>query len=159
MPGNHSAESLGCPKCGQGTLLLAGAALAVLLPLALALARPLRILEMGDDAARALGLAVERTRLALVAVAVGLVAAATTAAGPIAFVALAAPQLARRLARLPGPGIATSALMGALLVVAGDVAGQRLLGGTQLPVGIMTGLTGDAYLAWLLVAERARGRG
>jgi iron complex transport system permease protein len=74
-------------------------------------------------------------------------------------VALAAPQIAKRLARLPSPGIVTSALMGALLVLAGDIAGQRLLGDTQLPVGIMTGLTGGAYLAWLLVAERARGRG
>jgi iron complex transport system permease protein len=137
---------------------LAGA-LVVLLPAALLLTRPLRMLEMGDDAARALGLAVERSRLLLVVVAVGLVAAATTAAGPIAFVALAAPQIARRLARLPSPGIVTSALMGALLVLAGDIAGQRLLGDTQLPVGIMTGLTGGAYLAWLLVAERARGRG
>jgi iron complex transport system permease protein len=137
---------------------LAGA-LAVLLPVALAMTRPLRMLEMGDDAARALGLGAERARLVLVAVAVGLVAAATTAAGPIAFVALAAPQIARRLARLPSPGIVTSALMGALLVLAGDVAGQRLLGDTQLPVGIMTGLAGGAYLAWLLVAERTRGRG
>jgi iron complex transport system permease protein len=136
---------------------LAGA-LVVLLPAALLMSRSLRLLEMGDDAARALGLTVERTRLALVGVAVALVAAATTAAGPIAFVALAAPQLARRLARLPSPGIVTSALMGALLVMIGDIAGQRLLGDTQLPVGIMTALTGGLYLAWLLVAERMRGR-
>jgi iron complex transport system permease protein len=94
-----------------------------------------------------------------VLVAVALVAVATTAAGPIGFVALAAPQLARRLARLPNPGIATSALMGAGLLLASDIAGQRLLGDTQLPVGLMTGLTGGVYLAWLLVAERKRGRG
>jgi iron complex transport system permease protein len=137
---------------------LAGA-LVVLVPAALLLARPLRLLEMGDDAARALGLRVEPARLAIVLVAVALVAVATTAAGPIGFVALAAPQVARRLARLPNPGIATSALMGALLLLASDIAGQRLLGGTQLPVGIMTGLTGGVYLAWLLVAERRRGRG
>jgi len=137
---------------------LAGA-LVVLIPAALLLSRPLRLLEMGDDAARALGLRVEPARLAIVLVAVALVAVATTAAGPIGFVALAAPQLARRLARLPNPGIATSALMGAGLLLASDIAGQRLLGDTQLPVGLMTGLTGGVYLAWLLVAERKRGRG
>jgi iron complex transport system permease protein len=136
---------------------LAGA-LVVLLPAALLLARPLRLLEMGDDAARALGLRVERARLAIVFVAVALVAVATTAAGPVAFVALAAPQIARRLARLPNPGIATSALMGAGLLLASDIAGQRALGDTQLPVGLVTGITGGAYLAWLLVAERSRGR-
>ena len=132
--------------------------LILLVPAALLLARSLRMLEMGDDAAKALGLQVERARLALVVVAVGLVAVATTAAGPIAFVALAAPQLARRLARLPNPGIVTSGLMGAGLLLASDIAGQRLLGDTQLPVGIMTGLTGGAYLAWLLATERTRGR-
>jgi iron complex transport system permease protein len=136
---------------------LAGA-LVVLVPAALLLARPLRLLEMGDDAARALGLRVEPARVAIVLVAVALVAIATTAAGPIAFVALAAPQLARRLALLPNPGLATSALMGAALVLASDIAAQRLMP-TQLPVGLMTGVTGGLYLAWLLVAERKRGRG
>jgi iron complex transport system permease protein len=134
------------------------AGLVVLVPLAILLVRPLRMLEMGDDAARALGLRVEAARLAIVLVAVALVALATTAAGPVAFVALAAPQLARRLARLPNPGIVTSALMGALLVLASDVAGQRAIPGTQLAVGLMTGLVGGVYLAWLLVTERRRGR-
>jgi iron complex transport system permease protein len=130
----------------------------VLIPAALLLCRPLRLLEMGDDAARALGLDVERSRMAIVLVAVALVAVGTTAAGPISFVALAAPQLARRLTRLPNPGIVTSALMGAGLLLASDIAGQRLLGETQLPVGLMTGLTGGVYLAWLLATERRRGQ-
>jgi iron complex transport system permease protein len=137
---------------------LAGA-LVVLVPAAVLLARPLRLLEMGDDAARALGLNVERARMAIVFVAVALVAVGTTAAGPISFVALAAPQIARRLTRLPNPGIVTSGLMGAGLLLASDIAGQRLLGGTQLPVGLMTGLTGGIYLAWLLATERRRGQG
>ena len=73
------------------------AALAVLVPAALMLARPLALLEMGDDAARSLGVDAERSRLALVFVGVGLTAVATASSGPIAFVALAAPQIARRL--------------------------------------------------------------
>jgi iron complex transport system permease protein len=71
-------------------------ALALLVPLALALARPLSLLELGDDAARALGVGAERSRAAMILVAVGLTAVATASTGPVVFVALAAPQLARR---------------------------------------------------------------
>ena len=75
----------------------------VLLPLVLAYGRPLRMLEMGDDAAYALGVPVQRTRTVLMLAAVLLNASATAAAGPISFVALTAPQLARRLTRATGP--------------------------------------------------------
>ena len=125
------------------------AALAVLVPAALVLARPLAMLEMGDDAARSLGVHAERSRLALVFVGVGLTAVATASTGPIAFVALAAPQIARRLTRASGPGMVPAAVMGALLLVASDLAAQRLLS-VDLPVGVMTGALGGVYLCWLL---------
>ena len=125
------------------------AALAVLVPAALLLARPLAMLELGDDAARALGVSAERSRLALIFVAVGLTAVATASTGPIAFVALAAPQIARRLTRSSAPGLVAAALMGALLLVASDLAAQRLLS-IDLPVGVMTGALGGVYLCWLL---------
>jgi iron complex transport system permease protein len=125
------------------------AALAVLVPAALVLARPLAMLEMGDDAARSLGVHAERSRLGLVFVGVGLTAVATASTGPIAFVALAAPQIARRLTRASGPGMVPAAVMGALLLVASDLAAQRLLG-VDLPVGVMTGALGGVYLCWLL---------
>lgn len=64
----------------------------VLIPLVLGYGRNLRMLEMGDDAAYALGVRVERTRLVLMLAAVLLTAVATAAAGPIAFVALSAPS-------------------------------------------------------------------
>ena len=80
------------------------AALVVLAPVVALLARELRMLELGDEAARALGVGVARSRLALVFVAVALTAVATASAGPIVFVALAAPQIARRLTRAGGPG-------------------------------------------------------
>ncbi|HST43052.1 MAG TPA: iron chelate uptake ABC transporter family permease subunit [Conexibacter sp.] len=127
--------------------------LVVLVPLALALGRTLRALELGDDAARALGAPVERGRLALIVVAVALTAVATAAAGPIAFVALAAPQLARRLTRASGPGLIPAMLMGALLLEASDCAAQRIWPAQQLPVGIVTGAIGGCYLAWLLASE------
>ncbi|WP_372449358.1 FecCD family ABC transporter permease [Cellulomonas hominis] len=131
-------------------------ALAVLAPLLVVLSRRADLLEMGDDAAHALGLAPERTRLALVVVGVALTALSTAVAGPIAFVALAAPQLARRLTRGTGVGLASAAAMGALLLVVSDVVAQRAFAPTQLPVGVVTVSIGGAYLVWLLVREARR---
>ncbi|MFH8633216.1 FecCD family ABC transporter permease [Streptomyces lydicus] len=131
---------------------------AVCLPLVLLNGRPLRMLEMGDDAAYALGVRVDRVRVLVLLAAVVLVAAATAAAGPISFVALTAPQLARRLTRSPGPNLLPAALMGALLLVAADWASQRLFGADQLPVGVLTGVLGGGYLLWLLATERKAGR-
>nr|WP_221474057.1 iron chelate uptake ABC transporter family permease subunit [Planomonospora venezuelensis] len=134
------------------------AALAVLLPVTLALGRSLSTLEMGDDTAAALGLRVERLRLALLLASVALSGAAVSAAGPITFVALAAPQLSRRLTRAPGPGVAAAAATGALLLAAADLTAQRLPTPGQLPVGVLTGGLGGLYLAWLLHREWRAGR-
>ncbi|ALO92940.1 Iron-siderophore uptake system permease protein [Streptomyces hygroscopicus subsp. limoneus] len=131
---------------------------AVLVPLVLANARGLRMMEMGDDISNALGVRVQRVRLVLMVCAVLLVAAATAAAGPVSFVALTAPQLARRLTRSPGPNLVPSLCMGATLLVAADWASQRVFGADQLPVGVVTGVLGGAYLLWLLVTERRAGR-
>lgn len=125
------------------------AALAVLLPIAFLLSRRLAMLELGDDAAKALGVPVERSRLWLVLVAVALVAVGTASAGPIAFVALAAPQIARRLTRAAVPGLGSAALTGAAITLASDLAAQHLLG-VPLPAGVATGVVGGIYLAWLL---------
>lgn len=131
---------------------------AVLVPVVLAGARGLRMTEMGDDVANALGVRVQRLRLVLMVSAVLLVAAATAAAGPVSFVALTAPQLARRLTRSPGPNLVPSLCMGAALLVAADWAAQRAFGADQLPVGVVTGVLGGCYLLWLLVTERRAGR-
>ncbi|MGW9373564.1 FecCD family ABC transporter permease [Streptomyces xanthophaeus] len=131
---------------------------AVLFPLVLAHGRALRIMEMGDDAAYALGVRVERTRLLLMLAAILLTTAAAAAAGPVSFVALAAPQLARRLTRSPGANLVTAALMGSVLLLVSDWASQRAFGADQLPVGVVTGLVGGVYLLWLLVTERRAGR-
>ncbi|MGA6166182.1 FecCD family ABC transporter permease [Amycolatopsis magusensis] len=132
-------------------------ALAVLLPIAAYYGRRLSMLEMGDDAAKGLGVPVERSRLVLFGVSVTLCAVATAAAGPITFLALAGPQLARKLTRAAGPNLLASALMGAFLLVASDLGIQRLFPSQQLPVGIATGVLGGGYLAWLLAVRwRAR---
>jgi iron complex transport system permease protein len=131
------------------------AVLVLAVPVALALARPLALLEMGDDAALALGVPVERSRAAVIFLAVALTAVATASAGPVAFVALAAPQLARRLTRSATPGLLAAALMGALLLAGSDLAAQRLLD-ADLPVGVLTGALGGIYLGWLLFTGRSR---
>ncbi|MGA4848011.1 FecCD family ABC transporter permease [Streptomyces sp. G5(2025)] len=131
---------------------------AVLVPLVLVYGRPLRMLEMGDDVANALGVRVERTRLVLLTASVLLTAAATAAAGPVSFVALTAPQLARRLTRSPGPNLMPAMFMGAALLIVADFASQRAFGADQLPVGVVTGVLGGVYLLWLLVTQRKAGR-
>lgn len=131
---------------------------AVLVPLVLSQARGLRLMEMGDDISYALGVRVERVRLLLMLSAVLLTASATAAAGPVGFVALTAPQLARRLTRSPGPNLVASLWMGAALLVTADWISQRAFGADQLPVGVVTGVLGGVYLLWLLVSERRAGR-
>ncbi|WP_337262831.1 MULTISPECIES: iron-enterobactin ABC transporter permease [unclassified Serratia (in: enterobacteria)] len=117
-----------------------------------ALVRRMRLLEMGDDTARALGVAVERSRLLLFLAGVLLTAAATAVAGPISFIALVAPQIARRLCANQSLLLLT-ALTGALLLLAADVAAQRLFMPYQLPVGVLTVSLGGIYLIWLLIRE------
>jgi iron complex transport system permease protein len=133
-------------------------ALALLLPATALLRRDLELLEMGDDTAKALGVAVERSRLLVVLAGVLLTAVATAAAGPVTFVALAAPQIARRLTGATGPGVLIAALTGAVLLLAGDVAAQRLFPSTPLPVGVLTGAVGGLYLVGLLATEARKGR-
>ena len=130
-------------------------ALVVIVPIALAHVRPLALLEMGDDGARALGVRIETSRAVMIFSAVGLTAVGTASAGPIAFVALAAPQVARRLTRSAAPGLLAAGLMGALMLSASDVIAQRLLS-ADLPVGVVTGALGGVYLGWLLYSGRSR---
>lgn len=129
--------------------------LAVLVPAAIWLNRPMQMMEMGDDTARSLGIPVERMRIGLILVGIGLVAVATAIAGPIAFVALAAPQLAHRLTRTPGLSVGPAAAMGAVLLVVSDAVAQRFTE-TQMPVGVITVSIGGIYLVWLLFSEKRR---
>jgi iron-siderophore transport system permease protein len=125
-------------------------ALAILLPPTVLCGRWLTMMELGDDAATALGVPTRRARIMLLLLAAGMAAVATAAAGPVIFLALAAPQIARRITGAAGPVVLTSALAGALLLAVSDLAAQRLFE-PQLPVGIATGAVGGVYLAWLLI--------
>ncbi|MET3904739.1 iron chelate uptake ABC transporter family permease subunit [Paenarthrobacter sp. 4246] len=132
--------------------------LLVLIPAVIALAGPLRILELGDDAAAGLGIKVNAARLGLVLTAVGLAAVATAAAGPVAFVAFLAGPIARRIVRKPS--LPASALTGALIVLLADFFASNIapviLDGTVLPVGVITGALGAPFLLWLLVTSNRK---
>ena len=126
----------------------------LIVPIAIYHARQLNILEMGDDTACQLGVPVERSRLVMVMAAVGLTSIATAAAGPISFIALAAPQLARRLTGSPDIPLVSGAIMGALLLLSADLVSQRFPLNLNLPIGLTTGLLGGFYLLWLLTRSR-----
>ena len=128
-------------------------AAAVLLIQVVWLVRPASLLEMGDDAATSLGLRVGRVRGAMLGYGVVLAAICVATAGPIGFIALAAPQLARRLSRSAGMTMIASAAMGALLLGGADFLAQRLLSPFQIPVGLVSAAMGGIYLVWLLMAR------
>ncbi|GAA3726027.1 FecCD family ABC transporter permease [Gordonia hankookensis] len=130
--------------------------MAVLVPFVLIAGYLGPLMEMGDDTARSFGIRVEPTRLFVIVLGVALTAVATAVAGPIAFVSLAAPQLARRLTRSAGVPLAPAAAMGALLLVASDYIAQHAFAPTELPVGVVTASIGGVYLIWLLAQEARR---
>ncbi|WP_084780801.1 FecCD family ABC transporter permease [Planobispora rosea] len=130
-------------------------ALAVLVPLVLLLVRLQRALHLGDEVAVALGAPVQRTRMIVMLCGAALAAFATAAAGPVLFVALAAPQIAQRLARAAVPPVTAAALTGSVIVLVSDLISQRLLTDMVLPVGVVTGVLGAPFLMWQLArAER-----
>lgn len=128
--------------------------LGVLAPAVSLLARPLRQLELGDDSAKAHGVSVEASRIAIMAIGVALTAAVTAAAGPIAFIALAAPQVAARLMRTGGLPLLGSALLGAFLLLLADLIAQHVMP-APVPVGTVTVVIGGIYLIYVL-AQQAR---
>lgn len=131
-------------------------ALAVLAPVLLSQARNLSAMQLGDDTASALGVRVERTRITVIVAAVCLIAFATAAAGPIAFVAFLSGPIAARLVGGGGSLLVPAGLVGALLVLAADFAGQFAFD-TRFPVGVVTGVLGAPYLVYLIVRTHRAG--
>ncbi|MEB4613148.1 FecCD family ABC transporter permease [Leucobacter sp. M11] len=129
--------------------------LAVVIVVAAALLAPaLRKMELGDDAAITQGARPTPARLALMVVGVGTVALVTAAAGPIGFVALVAPQLARRLTGSPGVSLLGAAAMGAALLSLAHLLALVIAQFYRtIPVGLITVCLGGIYLIWLLIRE------
>ncbi len=125
--------------------------IAILLPLAFVLTRRLRILQLGDDASAAMGMRVERERLLLIATGSGLAAIAVAVVGPLAFVALVVPHLARLLAgNITGGVLILTALLGSVFLLGTDLIAQRLFAPTILPAGVVTAALGGPYFLFLL---------
>ncbi len=130
----------------------------VVVPLALWAGGALGGLQLGDDAATSVGVRVERSRLLLILLGVALASIATAAAGPVGFVAFVSGPIARRLTQGTGVALVPAALVGAAVVIAGDLVGQHLLP-VQLPVGILTAAVGAPFLLYLLVRSNRSGQG
>lgn len=122
------------------------------LALALSLARPLNLLQLGEDSARSLGVAVQRTRLLAVLAAALLTASAVCVAGIVGFVGLVVPHIVRTaLCTNHRWLIPASALAGAALVGWADVAARQL---GEMPVGVLTAAIGGPYFVFLLYKTR-----
>ncbi|MCL7423545.1 iron ABC transporter permease [Streptomyces sp. YS415] len=119
--------------------------------------RRLDLLALGERPARHLGVEVERLRITLVFVIALLTAAAVSVSGIIGFVGLVVPHLLRMVAgaghRFLVPG---SALLGAVVLVAADVAARTVAAPAELPLGVLTALIGSPFFFWLLRRTRRR---
>lgn len=148
--------SIGTPRWDE---IAVTALLAALLVVALvSLAPKLRMLQLGDDTATGLGVAVTRSRILLTLVAVGFAAVAVAVAGPVLFVAFVAGPIAKRVTRSSGAALVVSALVGCVVVLAADFLGQRAIADVRVPVGVVTSLVGAPYLLWMLARDnRSRG--
>ena len=127
--------------------------------LALILAPKIELLALGDDLARGLGANAGLTRLGALAAVALTAGAAVAVAGPISFLGLLAPPLARLLSgRNLRDEIAASALFGAALLLAADTAGRLVFAPAEVRAGIMTALIGGPVFIWIARTLRPGGR-
>ena len=126
------------------------------IPAVVACARWLPITQMGVQTAASLGVRFSTVRLVTVLTAVLLTAVTCAFVGPIAFIALCAPAIARPLLGHGAIGIGTSAAIGAGLLAAADLIAQFGIPGISVPVGVVTGAVGAVFLLWLLATSKGR---
>ena len=141
---------------GWADLSIPFAVIAVLLAVMASRYHDMQQAALGDALAATTGVRLHRLWLLMVLVGVGCTASVTAVAGPIAFIALAAPQIGRRLARAPGVPLLPAALTGAVLLLGADLIAQMLLAPVSLPVGVVSTAVGGCYLIWLLAKEVQR---
>ncbi len=115
----------------------------------------LKPMHFGDEVAAGLGVRYATVRAVLLLCAVLLAGVAVSAAGPVPFVALVAPQVAMRLTRHPTPPLVAAGLVGALLLIGSDLVARTVLP-VALPVGVVTAAIGGPFLVYLLVKANLR---
>ncbi|WP_337003624.1 MULTISPECIES: iron ABC transporter permease [unclassified Microbacterium] len=129
--------------------------LVIAVPLLWGMRRQLDLLAIDEDTPRILGLAPERTRLGVLALAAVLASVAVVAVGTVGFVGLVAPHLARTLVGARhGRVIPVAMVLGGLMVLVADTLGRTLIAPSQLPAGLMVALVGAPYFVWLLARMR-----
>lgn len=136
---------------GYDEAFVVAVVIVALIPVLFWAGRALDTSALSDDVARAIGVRVGPRRVVMALAGVLLAAFATAQVGAIDFVALAAPQIARQLAKAERPPLFCAALTGAVLTVVADTAARTMFAPTQLPVGVLTAALGGPYLIWLLV--------
>lgn len=141
---------------GWSEAAMIAATIAVLLPALVWASTAMNSTALDDDTARGLGVHVTRRRVGLAATGIALAAVATANVGAIEFVALVAPQVARRLTRTERPPLVCAALTGALLTVLADLIGRNVFA-IPLPAGVVTAVLGGPYLILLLIRRGAKG--
>lgn len=135
---------------------LLGGVLAAMTSIALLLMAPLRVLQLGDVVTRSLGLSLERTRLSLIVIGCALASVSVAIAGPIGFIALMVPHMARMLAGpQSGSVLLFTGVLGGIVLLASDIVAQHMLPVT-LPVGVVTAAVGAPYFLFLLYRSNAR---
>lgn len=132
-------------------LILALLAIAVAVPLA---AQAGKAMMCDDDVATAIGEPVRRTRVAFLVIGVTATAVVTAVIGPVMFVALAAPHIARGLTRSAGLALVPTAIIGSLLLLGADTIARA--GSIEIPAGVVTMIIGGAYFFRLLLGARGR---
>ena len=145
--GSLNGVDAGWVAPAAAALLLVGAVVAWRAP-------ALQLLELGDERAAVVGARPALTRGIAIGAGIVAIAVATAVTGPIAFVALAAPQIARRVWRSGTIPLVPTAAVGAVLLCASDLLASRLFAPAVLPTGLVTLCLGGLYLAWLLAPRR-----
>jgi len=125
-------------------------------PIVILLGKHLNLLELGEQSATSLGVATDKTRIALIVSSVFMIAIATATTGPIAFVSFLSGPIAKRLVGIGFSNVIPAGLVGVNLVLAADLIGQFAFE-VRFPVGIVTGLLGAPYLIFLLIRMNRRG--
>ena len=130
-------------------------------PLSLLIARPLNLLQLGDEVAEGLGMRVVRWRVLILAVGAMMLAAVVAVAGLIGYIALACPHMARRVLRTTDARMVlpVAMLMGAVLLVGADLLAKNLFTPLELPVGLWTTLIGGPLLVILMRRQLSGARG
>jgi iron complex transport system permease protein len=126
------------------------------LPAVVACARWLPVTQLGAGTAASLGVRSGVVRIVAVVTAVLLTATTCAFVGPISFIALCAPAIARPLLGHGAVGVGTSAAVGAVLLASADLIAQYAIPGMSLPVGVVTGALGAVFLLWLLATSKGR---